>query len=113
MPLAPEFMDGRGRAIIEARFGPLGRGTQSLTIAGEQLDMHELLHRMGLDFDDAKPIDLLTVSEGRYAVRYYDNQDQRIVVHEFDGSLQFLGETRAHIAEWIGDDAYFSLFGGH
>ncbi len=105
--------DGRGREIIEARFGKLGCGAQGLTIGGQELTMDELLHRMGLDFDDAKPIDLLTVSENRYAVRYYDNQDQRIVVHEFDGQMNFLNETRAHIAEWIGEDAYFSLFGGH
>ncbi len=105
--------EARGRALIESRFGPLGRGTQSLAIRGERLEMYEVLHRMGLDFDDAKPIDLITVAENRYAVRYYDNQDQRIVVHEFDNEMHFLGETRAHIAEWIGDDAYFSLFGGH
>ncbi len=105
--------DGRGRAIIESRFGPLGHGTQGLEIAGEKLEMYEILHRMGLDFDDAKPIDLIVVGDDRYAVRYYDNQDQRIVVHEFDSHLNFLGETRAHIAEWIGEDAYFSLFGGH
>ncbi len=105
--------DGRGRSIIESRFGMLGCGGQSLTIAGEPLGMDEVLHRIGLDFDDAKPIDLLAVAENRYAVRYYDNQDQRIVVHEFDGNMNFLEETRAHIAEWIGEEAYFSLFGGH
>ncbi len=105
--------DGRARAIIESRFGKLGCGSQEITIGGQQLAMDELLHGLGLDFDDAKPIDLLTVGENRYAVRYYDNQDQRIVVHEFDGEMNFLEETRAHIAEWIGEDAYFSLFGGH
>lgn len=105
--------DGRGRAIIEARFGPLGSGTQHLIIGGQTLGMDELLHRMGLDFDDARPIDLNTVSENHYAVRYYDGQDQRVVAHEFDGEMNFLGEVRAHVAEWIGEDAYFSLFGGH
>ena len=99
--------------MIEARFGPLGCGTQFLTIGGEKLGMDGLLHRMGLDFDDAKPIDLITVSENRYAVRYYDGQDQRVVAHEFDAEMHFLGETRAHVAEWIGEEAYFSLFGGH
>ncbi|MBZ5628450.1 MAG: hypothetical protein LAO06_06235 [Acidobacteriia bacterium] len=105
--------DGRGRATIEARFGPLGCGTQLLTIGGDKLGMDELLHRMGLDFDDAKPIDLIAVSENRYALRYYDGQDQRIVAHEFDAEMRFLEETRAHVAEWIGEEAYFSLFGGH
>ena len=103
----------RARAGMEQRFGPLGCGKQELTIRGETLAIDDLLHRMGLDFDDAKPIDLLAVSENRYAVRYYDGQDQRIVAHEFDADLHFLEETRAHVAEWIGEDAYFALFGGH
>ena len=33
--------------MIEARFGPLGCGTQFLTIGGEKLGMDGLLHRMG------------------------------------------------------------------
>ena len=51
--------------------------------------------------------------ENRYAVRYYDGQDQRVVAHEFDGDLKFVDETRAHVAEWIGEEAYFAFFGGH
>jgi hypothetical protein len=68
---------------------------------------------MGLNFEDSRAIDVLVLSEGHYGVRYYDGQDQRVVVHEFDADWHFLGETRAHIAEWIGEDAYFSLFSGH
>ncbi len=98
---------------MESRFGPLGSGKQTLAIGGETLDAGELLHRMGLDFDDAKPIDLITVSANRYAVRYYDGQDQRVVAHEFDDDLQFVEETRAHVAEWMGEEAYFAFFGGH
>lgn len=103
----------RGRALIESRFGPLGSGQQTLSIGGEALGIDDLLHRLGLDFDDAKPIDLVTVTADRFAIRYYDGQDQRVVAHEFDGRLQFVEETRAHVAEWIGEDAYFALFGGH
>ena len=99
--------------MMERRFGPLGSGKQELIIRGETLGAGELLHRMGLDFDDAKPIDLIWVAENRYAVRYYDGQDQRVVAHEFDSDLKFVEETRAHVAEWIGEDAYFAFFGGH
>ena len=56
---------------------------------------------------------LICVAENRYAVRYYDGQDQRVVAHEFDGDLKFVEETRAHVAEWIGEEAYFAFFGGH
>ncbi len=103
----------RGRALIENRFGPIGCGAQTVCIDGTEHDMPELLLRMGLNFEDAKPIDVQQVEDGRYVVRYYDGQDQRVVAHEFDAEFRFLGETRAHIAEWIGEDAYFSLFSGH
>src|SRR5229473_1417303 len=49
----------------------------------------------------------LEVSIGRFVVRYYDGEDQRIVAHEFDAGFRFLGEIRAHVAEWIGEDDYF------
>jgi hypothetical protein len=103
----------RGRALMESLYGPIGSGVQQLAIGGHEYKIDELLFRMGLNFDDAKPIDLVTVSEGRYVVRYYDAQDQRVVAHEFDSELRFLGEVRGHVAEWIGEDSYFSLFSGH
>jgi hypothetical protein len=102
-----------GRALMESRYGPLGTGAQYLAINGGIYSVAELLHCMGLNFDDSRAIDVLTITEGHYAIRYYDGQDQRIVGHEFDSSLRFLRELRAHIAEWIGDEAYFSFFSGH
>jgi hypothetical protein len=101
------------KELIESRFGPLGSGAQHLLIHGQEYDIPALLHHMGLNFDDAKPIDVKLVSPGRFVLRYYDGQDQRVVAHEFDEQFHFVAETRAHIAEWIGDDAYFSLFSGH
>jgi hypothetical protein len=46
-------------------------------------------------------------------VRYLDAQDQRVVALEFDASFHSLAETRAHIAEWEGDQAYFTEYSGH
>ncbi len=103
----------RGRPLIESRFGPLGCGAQRISICGQDYDIPALLSHMGLNFEDAKPIDVQVVSSGRFVLRYYDGQDQRVVAHEFDDQFHFIAETRAHIAEWIGDDAYFSLFSGH
>jgi hypothetical protein len=103
----------RGRSLMEGRYGRIGSGEQSVSIRGEQVGIEELLSRMGLNFDDAKPIDLVAVSEDRFVLRYYDGQDQRIVAHEFDDQLRFQGEIRAHVAEWIGEEAYYSLFSGH
>lgn len=100
----------RGRALIESRFGRLFSGGQSLVINGEEYEMSALLLRMGLNFEDSRSIDVQTVSDGHYVVRYYDGEDQRVVAHEFDTNFRFLRETRAHIAEWIGDEAYFEWF---
>ncbi len=100
----------RGRALIESRYGALGSGAQLMVIGGTEYDMSALLLKMGLNFEDGRGIDMLEVSYGRYVVRYYDGEDQRIVAHEFDSNFRFLGEIRAHIAEWIGDDGYFEWF---
>ncbi len=98
---------------MEERYGPLGSGRQSLNIGDAEYTLTELMSQMGLNFDDSRAIDVLTISEGRYAVRYFDPQDQRVVVQEFDAHFRLLSETRAHSAEWLGEEAYFSLFSGH
>ncbi len=100
----------RGRALIESRSGPLGSGAQVMIIGGTEYDLSALLVKMGLNFEDGRGIDIQEVSHGRYVVRYYDGEDQRIVAHEFDDTFRFLGEMRAHIAEWIGEDGYFESF---
>ncbi len=98
---------------MESRYGPLGCGRQLLAVGNACYTPAELLSRLGLAFDDSRAIDALALPEGRYALRYYDGQDQRVAAQEFDSSFRFLGEFRAHIAEWTGEDAYFSLFSGH
>lgn len=102
----------RGRAMMESRFGPLGCGEQRLVLNGAEYDVASLLSQLGLEFDDAKPIDVQSVA-GHYVVRYFDAQDARVVAYEFDASFHHLDEHRAHIAEWIGEDAYFSFYAGH
>lgn len=103
----------RGKALIESRFGALTRThNQSIVIRDREWDLWDLLVHMGLNFEDSKPIDVQVIGD-HFVVRYYDGQDQRVVAHEFDADFKFIHETRAHIAEWIGEDAYFSLYSGH
>jgi len=92
---------------MESRYGPLGSGNQSLTIGTVEYSLGELLVRLGLHFGDSRPIDALALPEGHYVVRYFDAEDQRAVVHEFDADFRFLRETRAHMAEWIGEEAFY------
>jgi hypothetical protein len=101
-----------GRQLIESRFGPLGCGQQRLALNGVEYDLAALLAQLGLEFDDMKPIDVQPV-EGHFVVRYFDAQDSRVAAYEFDANLRPLGETRAHIAEWMGEEAYFSYYAGH
>ncbi len=103
----------QGRLLIESRYGSLGNGGQSLTINGKFYSTSDVLAQMGLDFDDTRPIDVLAIAEGRYVVRYYDGQDQRVVAQEFDSCFHCLTEARAYIAEWSGEPADFSSFSGH
>jgi hypothetical protein len=96
-----------GRALMESRFGKLGSGQKEVVIGGAEYDLSTVLTRLDLALEDSWPIDVQAVSENHFCVRYYDGQDQRIVAHEFDANFAFLGETRAHVAEWVGDAAYY------
>ena len=104
--------DLHGRALMEARFGPLGAGAQRVTIAGIDYDLPALLSQLGVEFDDVKPVDAFELQD-RFVVRYLDAQDQRVVALEFDASFHSLGEIRAHIAEWEGDQARCTEYSGH
>ena len=93
----------RGR--MEARFGPLGRGARRLTVAGHAYTLPEAMRRLGIDFEGCRTIDGFELGPDHFAVRYYDPDEQRIVVHEFDAGFRYLTETRVHVAEWVGDGA--------
>ena len=96
---------------IEGRFGPLGSGAQSLAIRGVTFSLPQLLAQIGAEFDDSKPIDALTLPEGRYVLRYIDGQDLRLVASEFDADFRVLVETRERITDWGGDG--FAYYSGH
>jgi hypothetical protein len=104
---------GSGPALIESRYGPLGSGVQTLTVKDVGYSVSDLLVRMGLNFDDSRAIDALTLADGRYVFRYYDGQDQRVVALEFDADFRPLSEVRAQYPEWIGDEEYYPQYCGH
>jgi hypothetical protein len=100
----------RGRALIEQLYGPLAKGEKIVMIGDAEYDLPALLARMDLAVDDLRAFDVVKLSENRFALRYYDGQDQQVVAHEFDAEFRFLTEHRAHIAEWIGEDSYYDSF---
>ena len=103
----------KGPAIIESRYGPLGSGGETLTIKDVVYSVSDLLVHLGLNFDDSRAIDALTLPDGRYVFRYYDGQDQRVVAVEFDADFRSLSEVRAQFPEWIGDEEYYPQYSGH
>ena len=92
------------RSEFETRYGQLGTGASRVGVGGATLELNEVMHRLGLDFDGNRVIDAPNVGPGRYAVRYFDGEDRRIVCHEFADDLSFIEEHRVHIAEWLGDE---------
>lgn len=94
------------RADFESRYGRLGYGGSSVRVGEAVLELAEVMHRLGLDFEGNRPIDAPAVSNGRHAIRYFDGEDRRIVCYEFAADFSYLEEHRVHVAEWLGD-AYF------
>jgi hypothetical protein len=101
------MVPGRERKLMEARFGEVGQGLTELTIRGERYDLYRLLRTLGMDHADIRPIDAHYLDgPDRFAIRYFDLEERVIVAFEFDSEFGYLGEQRAHIDEWMGDDYY-------
>jgi hypothetical protein len=98
------MQEERGRARMEARFGPPGTGRRELTIGHTAYGLAAVMARLGLDFQGCRTIDGFDLGSAGFAIRYYDPEEQRIVVYEFDGDFRYLGETRVEAAAWAGED---------
>jgi hypothetical protein len=94
------------REEFEQRYGQLGDGARSVVIDGVTYGLGEVMRRLGFGYDGIRLIDAPPVEPGRYAIRFFDGEDRRIVCLEFAANFNFLEEHRVHIAEWLGD-AYF------
>lgn len=92
------------RERFEARFGPLGAGSRTLRINDAAFTLVELMERLGLAHQDCRSIDAFQRSGDRFVIRYLDAAEERIVAYEFDPAFRYLGETRVHVAEWIGEE---------
>lgn len=115
MPEATDPQERSGRQEIgvanlreefERRYGPLWSGASSLSIGGVTYELDNVMQRLGFGFEGLKIIDAPPAEAGRYAIRFFDGEERRIVCLEFDADFTLLEEHRVHIAEWLGD-AYF------
>jgi len=98
----------RDKAIIEERFGRLWSGCASITVGDRIFTLAGIKRAFDLDAADVVGIDFAVLPGERFAYRFYDGDDRRIVVFVFDAALDIVEEYRAHIAEWLGDDYYDS-----
>jgi len=95
------------REEFERRYGPLWSGASSLSIGDATHELDDVMQRMGFGFEGIRLIDAPSLQNGRYAVRFFDGEERRIVCIEFAADINsVLEEHRVHIAEWLGD-AYF------
>lgn len=98
----------KDKELIDERFGPLWSGPESISIGDRIFTLNEIKRAFDLDTGDAIGIDLRELPDGKFAFRFYDGDDRRIVVFVFDRTLDILEEHRAHLAEWLGNEYHES-----
>ena len=96
-------MSIRDKELIESRFGPLWSGKVEIPFRGGLRTLRGVKRSLALEGSDVVEIDLHEVAEDRFAFRFYDGDDRRIVVFVLDEECGVVEEHRAHVAEWLGD----------
>lgn len=91
------------KELIESRFGPLWSGKAEIPFCGGIRTLRGVKRSLALEESDVVEIDLHEISEDRFAFRFYDGDDRRIVVFVLDEECGIVEEHRAHVAEWLGD----------
>ncbi|MFA6147515.1 MAG: hypothetical protein WC899_04835 [bacterium] len=91
------------KILIETRFGPLWSGKSEIPFCGNVRTLRDVKRLLALEGSDAVEIDLHELPEERFAFRFYDGDDRRVVVFVLDSGYGIVEEHRAHIAEWLGD----------
>ena len=93
---------------IETRFGPLWSGKTEIAFRGGVRTFRDVKRALDLAGEDVMSIDLHELPGEKFAFRFYDGDDRRIVVLVCDAEGGIVEEFRAHIAEWLGELYYES-----
>jgi hypothetical protein len=96
------------RRRIEERYGPIGTGGKILFLQGVPMGLRKIARKLALLYEDLVPIDAGTLPDERHWIRFYEGEQRKVIVLEFDGELRILGENGADIMDWIGDE-YFKI----
>jgi len=93
----------RDKEHIETRFGPLWSGKTEISFGGGVRTLRDVKRALAFEGSDVIEIDLQELTGDRYAFRFYDGDDRRVVVFVLDAGYGIVEEHRAHVAEWLGD----------
>lgn len=96
------------RRTIEERYGKIGTGGKILFVRGVPMGLNTVSRRLALTYADLIPIDGGTLPGGTHWIRFYDGDQRKVLVIEFNERFEFTGENGADIMDWIGDD-YFRI----
>jgi hypothetical protein len=96
------------RRKIEERYGTIGTGGRLLFVGGIPMGLAALSRKLMMHYEDLVPIDAGTLEPDRHWIRYYEGEQRKVIVLEFDREFGIVGETGADIMDWIGDD-YFRI----
>jgi hypothetical protein len=98
----------KARRAIEERYGKVGTGAKVLFLNGVPMGLSRISRKLMLAFEDLVPIDAGTLADGHHWIRYYEGEQRKVIVIEFDRELAIAGESGADIMDWLGDD-YFRI----
>ena len=94
------------KELIEQRFGLLWSGKTEISFQGGVRTFRDVKRALDLAGEDVMSIDLHELPSQKFAFRYYDGDDRRVVVLVCDAEGGIVEEYRAHIAEWLGELYY-------
>ena len=96
------------RRTIEERYGPIGTGNKVLFLKGVPMSLRKVSRKLMLEYEDLIPIDGGALPDNRYWIRFYEGEQRKVLVIEFNGEFDIVGENGADIMDWLGDD-YFRI----
>jgi hypothetical protein len=72
------------------------------------MGLGKIARKLALAYQDLVPIDAGTLPDARHWIRFYEGEQRKVIVLEFDGEFNLLAESGADIRDWIGDE-YFKI----
>jgi hypothetical protein len=94
------------RKEMEKRYGEIGSGASAIVVGEVRYTLREILAKWTLDLPDILTVDGGSAGRDRHWIRFYDREDRRYVVFEFDGNFDLLEEHRADSLAWEGEDFF-------